>query len=64
MDSGRINDLVVIQRHHRGTGEDVKIVDQADQDGRGWRDAARIQQGERVDDTGERVDDTHLGSAA
>ena len=53
MDGGRVDDVVVVERHHRGTGEDVEIVDQADQDGLGWRGSAGLQQGERVD--------THLG---
>ena len=49
MDSGPVNDVVVVERHHHGTGEDVEIVDQADQDGIVWRGTAGLQQGERVD---------------
>ena len=49
VDGGRVDDVVVVERHHRGTGEHVEIVDQADQDGVGWRGGAGLQQGERVD---------------
>ena len=49
MDSSPVDDVVVIERHHHGTGEDIEIVDQADQDGVGWRGSAALQQGERVD---------------
>ncbi|HEU5392198.1 MAG TPA: hypothetical protein VFV73_40545 [Streptosporangiaceae bacterium] len=49
MDGSPVDDMVIIERHHRRTGEDIKIVDQADQDLVGWRGAAGLQQGERVD---------------
>ena len=49
MDGGPVNDVVVVERHDRGTCEDVEIVDQADQHGLGWRGTAGLQQGERVD---------------
>ncbi len=44
-DAGGPVDDVVVERHHRGTGEDVEIVDQADQDGVGRRGAAGLQPG-------------------
>ena len=49
MHGGPVDHVVVVERHHHGTGKDVEIVDQADQDGLGWRGAAGLQQGERVD---------------
>ncbi len=49
VDGGPVDDVVVVERHHRGTGEHVEIVDQADQDGVGRRGGAGLQQGERVD---------------
>ena len=49
VDGGPVDDVVVVERHHRRTGEDVEIVDQADQDGLGRRGGAGLQQGERVD---------------
>jgi hypothetical protein len=49
MDGGSVDDVVVVERHHRGTGEDIQIVDQAHQDVVGRRGAAGLQQGERVD---------------
>ena len=48
MDGGRVDDVVVVQRHHRGTGEDVEIVDQADQNILAWRGSADLQQGESL----------------
>ena len=38
-----------VVRHDDRTGQDVEIVDQADQDGVGWRAGAGLQQRERVD---------------
>jgi hypothetical protein len=32
---GPVDDVVVVERNHRGTGEDVEIVDQTDQNGLG-----------------------------
>jgi hypothetical protein len=49
MHGGPVNRVVVVERHHHRTGKDVEIVDQAHQDGLGWRGAAGLQQGERVD---------------
>ena len=48
MDRGRVDDVVVIQRHHRRTGEEVEIVDQADQDILGRRGSAGLQQAESL----------------
>ncbi len=48
VDGGPVDDVVVVERHHRRTGEDVEIVDQADQDGVGWRGVTGLQQSERI----------------
>ena len=48
MDRGRVDDVVVIQRHHRRAGEEVEIVDQADQDILGRRGSAGRQQAESL----------------
>ena len=49
MDGGSLDHVEVVERHHRGTGEDVEIIDQADQDGIRRRGASGLQQGQRVD---------------
>jgi len=49
VNGGVVNHVVVIERHHRGTREDVEIVDQADQDGVCRRGSGGLQQGERID---------------
>jgi hypothetical protein len=46
VDGGAVDDVVVVERHHRGTGEHVEIIDQADQDAVG---RAGLQRRERVD---------------
>ena len=40
VDSGPVDHVVVIERHHHCFSEDVEIVDQADQHGLGWRRSA------------------------
>ena len=49
VDGGRVDDVIVVERHHRGSGEHVEVVDQADQDGVVWHRGAGLQEGERVD---------------
>jgi hypothetical protein len=49
MDVGPADDVVVIERDHGGTGEDVEIIDQADQDGVSRRAPACLEQRERLD---------------
>ena len=49
VDGDLIDDVVVVERDHHRTGEDVEIVDQADQDGLGWRGTGGLQHGERID---------------
>ena len=48
VDGGAVDDVVVVERHHRRAGKGVEIVDQADQDVVGRRRAAGLQQRERV----------------
>jgi hypothetical protein len=49
VDGSRVDDVVVVQRHHHRTGEDVEIVDEADQ-GRFHRQVSvGLQLGEGVD---------------
>ena len=45
VDGGPVDDVVVVERHHRGAGEHVEIVDQADQDGVGRRGRRRPRAG-------------------
>ena len=49
MDGGSLDHVEVVERHHRGTGEDVEIIDQTDQDGIRRSGASGLQQGQRVD---------------
>ena len=48
VDGGRVDQVVVVERHHRGPDEHVEIVDQADQDGVRRCGGAGLQQRERV----------------
>lgn len=49
VDRGGVDDVVVVERHDGRTGDDVEIVDQADQHGVSRSGGAGLEQGERVD---------------